>query len=115
MSIEQYQTALEDPKFGDYDRAELIKAAAQAMHDRDALDTIFTSISDMRNSLIAETVIDVMKNGTDVAKDLMKEQLEFYTESDIETPEDVQRWLLENPDDPEDDEFYGPQETEDDE
>lgn len=115
MSIEQYQTALEDPKFGDYDRAELIKAAAQAMHDRDALDTIFTSITDMRNSLIAETVIDVMKNGTDVAKDLMKEQLEFYTESDIETPEDVQRWLSENPDDPEDDEFYGPQETEDDE
>ena len=113
MSIEQYQTALEDPKFGDYDRAELIKAAAQAMHDRDALDTIFTSITDMRNSLIAETVIDIMQNGTDVAKDLMKEQLEFYTESDVETVADVERWYSENPDDPDDDEFYGPMETDD--
>lgn len=113
MSIEQYQIALEDPKFGDYDRAELIKAAAQSLNDRDGLDSIFTSITDMRNSLIAETIIDIMENGTTVAKDLMKEQIEFYTESDVVTKDDVERWYKENPDDPDDDEFYGPMESED--
>ncbi|MGN0852464.1 MAG: hypothetical protein ACI4Q3_03710 [Kiritimatiellia bacterium] len=108
MSVEQYQIALEDPKFGDYDRAELIKAAARAINDADALDTIFTSISDMRNSLIAETLIDILKNGTPSAQAVIREQIEIYTETDVATVSDIEKWLKANPDDPDDDYFYGP-------
>ena len=111
MSAEEFQSTLDDAAFGDYDRAELVKAAAKVIDDPDALDSIFMSINDMRNSVVADTVIDIMKNGTDQAKSLMEEQLEFFTESDVKTEEDVAKWLEENPDDEDADEFYAPLET----
>ena len=39
----------------------------------------------------------------------MQEQVGYYTEADVETIDGVQEWLKNNPDDPGDDDFYGPQ------
>ena len=111
MSVEQFQAAIDDASFGDYDRAELVKAASKVITDTEALDSIFMAINDMRNSVIADTVSSILATGTDEAKALMREQIEFFTESDVKTAEDVKDWLSENPDDPDDDEMYGPMDS----
>lgn len=111
VTVEGYQDLIDDPHNDDYARAEYVKQFASFSHDSDGLDSIFMSINDMRNSVIADTVTTIMESGTDEAKALMQEQVEFFTESEVKTTDDVAKWLEENPDDEDADEFYAPLET----
>ena len=103
----QFELALQDMDLGDYARAEIVKATAKALTDTDQLDMLLFSLNDMRNSVKADTVISILNEGTSQAKAMMLDQIEFYLDSDVTTVDDVKKWAAQNPDDPDDDEFYG--------
>ena len=42
-----------------------------------------------------------------MAKSVLKDQLGFFFDEGVETIDDIQKWYAENPDDPDDDDFYG--------
>lgn len=107
-SFDQFQLALEDISLSDYERAEIILMASTALMDKDNLEMLFMEINNMRHSVGAELIAGICENGTDPAKDLIPDTLEFFTgEDDIVTVEDLDRWLQENPDGPDDDDLYG--------
>ena len=110
-AIEQFELALEDITLGDRARAEIVAMASKALHDRDALERIFMEISNMRNSVAVPVLVDICKNGTDEARELMPETISFVTgtdEGEIVTVDDIQKWLGENPDGEDDEDLYGP-------
>lgn len=115
-AMAQFELALEDVSLGDRARAEIVAMASKALHDSDALGRIFMEISNMRNSVAAQTLVDVCQFGTDEAKALMPETIEFITgEDNIVTVDDLQHWLDNNPDGPDDEDLYGPMDLGDDE
>jgi len=115
-AMAQFELALEDVSLGDRARAEIVVMASKALHDNDALERIFMEISNMRNSVAAPTIVDICQFGTEEAKALMPETIEFVTgEDNIQTVEDIEKWLAENPDGEYDEELYGPMDLGDDE
>ncbi len=113
MTIDQFELALQDVTLGDRDRAKIVALASTVLTDHDALEQMFMEISNMRNSVAADTLYTICKDGTDMAKSMMPETIEFVTgEDNIVTDKDLLRWKDQNPDDPYDDDLYGPMETE---
>jgi len=109
----QFELALEDISLGDKDRAQIVSLASKAIHDSDTLERIFMEISNMRNSVAAQTLVDICQQGTEEARALMPETIEFITgEENITTVEGLQQWLDANPDGEYDDDLYGPMDVE---
>lgn len=107
-TIDQFNLALEDITLSDYEKADIISMAARVLKDLDGLEMMFMEINDMRHSVGAGLLVDICLNGTDVAKGLMKDQIEFFTgEDNIFTVQDIEKWLQNNPDGPDDDDLYG--------
>lgn len=110
-AVDQFELALQDVSLGDRDRAEIVVMASKAIHDSEALERMFMEIPNMRNSVAAQTLVDICQLGTEESKALMPETIEFVTgtdEGEITTVEDIERWLAENPDGPDDDDLFGP-------
>ena len=113
MAIEQFELALQDITLSDYERADIVALAAKAVSDTDFLEQIFMEIANMRNSVAAGLLVDICQNGTEQAQNLMPDTIEFVTgEDNIQTVEDLEKWLQENPDGPDDDDLYGGMESE---
>lgn len=107
-TIDQFNLALEDITLSDYEKADIISMAAKILTDLDGLEMMFMEINDMRHSVGAGLLVDICLNGTDVAKGLMKDQIEFFTgEDNLFTVQDIENWLQNNPDGPDDDDLYG--------
>ena len=106
-AFDQFELALQDVDLSDHERAEIVKTTAKALTDEDRIDTLLSSLIEMRNSVKAETAIAIMNEGSDQSKAVLAEQMDFYFDEDVKTADDVKRWLAENPDDPDDDELYG--------
>ena len=105
-------TALSDVSLGDRERAKIVSLASTVLTDTDALEQIFMEISNMRNSVAANTIFTILQDGTPEAKRLIIETMEFVTgEDNIKTVEDLEKWLAENPDGEYDDDLYGPMDT----
>ena len=63
---------------------------------------------DMRNSVAVDTYKEIFKTGSPQIKERLVESMQDFTgEDDITTPEQLDAWLKENPDDEDDEEFYG--------
>lgn len=115
----KFEMALDDWEMGDYERSEILKTALKALTDTERIDSLLFSLNDMRNSVKADTILDILTSGSDASKAVMREQYEFYTDSvivddgvvvdDKLIEQNVNKWKTENPDDPGDDDFYGPQ------
>lgn len=109
MAIDQFQLALEDITLGDRERADIVAAASHVVTDTDFLDMLFMEISNMRNSVAAQAMADVLLYGTEEAKSLIPDTIEFVTgEENMSTVEDIERWSNDNPDGPDDEDLYGP-------
>ena len=106
-AFDQFELAIQDVDMGDAQRASIVKATARALTDTDRIDSLLTSLNDMRNSVKGETVIAILAEGTEQAKAMMLEQMETYLDEDIATEDDVRKWMAENPDDSDDDDMYG--------
>ena len=113
MALDQFEQALCDVSLGDRDRARIVSLASTVLTDADALEQIFMEISNMRNSVAVNTIYTICQDGTPKAKELIIDTMEFVTgEDNIKTTDDLARWLEENPDGPDDEDLYGPMETE---
>jgi len=106
-AFDQFEFALQDVSLSDYERAAIVKATAKALTDADRIDTLLSSLIDMRNSVKADTAAAILSEGSEQSKAVLAEQMDFYFEDDVKTVDDINRWLVENPDDPGDDDFYG--------
>ena len=109
MALDQLMLALEDISLGDRDRAGIIKQMATVLTDEDGLEQMMLEISNMRNSVGIETIVDIFANGTPQAVAKMPETLQFFTgEDNIATVEDAEEWYRQNPDGEYDEDLYGP-------
>lgn len=104
----QLEQALMDFEMGDYELAKVIVNLMRVVNEPDAVDSYYMELSRMRNSVMISTLVEIASSGTEVAKEKFAENLAFYTGDDaIETVEQAEQWLLDNPDGEDDDEFYG--------
>lgn len=108
-AMAQFELAIDDPDLGDRELSSILKSFSKALTDPDAIDSFFMGIeSDMRNSVAVETYKYVAENGSDAIKSRIWESVEDFTGEDyIKSVKDLDDWLSQNPDDPDDDEFYG--------
>ena len=107
-AIEKYEEALSDIELADRDRAQILIQAAKVIDDADAMDTMLFSLIDMRHSVAVETIKVLMVDGTEATKQALPENVEFYTgEEGMDSAEKLDKWLEENPDDEDDEDFYG--------
>lgn len=105
-AFNQFEQALQDCDMGDRERSSLIKTVSKALTDSDRIDSMISCLSDMRNSVKADTAIAILTDGSDQSKAMLLEQMEFYFDEGVQTVDDIKKWMAENPDDPDDDDFY---------
>ncbi len=107
-AIEKYEDALSDFDLSDYDRAKILIEASKVINDADAMESMLFELINMRNSVAAATMKELMVYGNAATKSVLPESIEFITgEENITTPEQIDEWAKQNPDDPDDDDFYG--------
>ena len=107
-AMSQFEEAVGDLEKSDSERAEILVLASMVVTDSDAMDSMLMELNNMRNSVAAETVKQLWLNGNMTTQKLLSEAIESVTgEEGIDTPEKLDAWLVENPDDEEDEEFYG--------
>lgn len=106
-AFNQFEQALQDCDMGDRERSSLIKTVSKALTDSDRIDSMISCLSDMRNSVKADTAIAILTDGSDQSKAMLLEQMEFYFDEGVQTVDDLKKWMAKNPDDPDDEEFYG--------
>lgn len=108
-AMSQFELAIDDPDLGDRELSSILKTFSKVLTDPDAIDSFFMGIeSDMRNSVAVETYKYVAENGSDAIKNRIWESVEDFTGEDyIKSVKDLEDWLSQNPDDPDDEDFYG--------
>lgn len=111
-AIEAYESTIFEAN-GDRELATIVLAAAQAINDSEAMDSILMNLSDMRPSVAVETIKQIWATGTAGAKAALVEAVEFLTgEEGIATPEQLDAWYNDpsgdNRDDEDAEDFYGP-------
>lgn len=111
-AVDAYESAMVEAN-GDRELATIVLAAAGAINDAEALDSILMGLNDMRPSVAVETIKQIWANGTEAAKSALAEAIEFMTgEEGITTPEQLDAWYNDpsgdNRDDEDAEEFYGP-------
>lgn len=106
-AFDQFDFALQDVDMSDYERAAIVKTTAKALNDPDWIDSLLMCLNDMRNSVKGAAVISIMTEGSEQVKSVLMENIDFYLDEGISTVDDVRKWIDENPDDPDDEEFYG--------
>jgi hypothetical protein len=105
---DKYDEALSDPDISDAERSFILVQAAKTVYDADAMDSMLFELNNMRHSVAVKTIKEIWAEGTDVAKSMLQDNIETFTgEEGLDTPEKLDKWLEENPDDEDDEEFYG--------
>lgn len=107
--MKNFTEGIDDAELGDRELANIFKKIAPLIEDDDAIDAILMGLeNDMRNSVAVDTYKEIFKTGSDAIKQRLAESMQDFTgEDDITTPEQLDAWLKENPDDEDDEEFYG--------
>ena len=114
--MKNFTEGIDDAELGDRELANIFKQIAPVIKDDDAIDAILMGLeNDMRNSVAVDTYKDLFVNGSDEIKQRLVESMQDFTgEDDITTPEQLDKWLKDNPDDEDDEEFYGNADKDDD-
>ena len=118
-AIEKFEEMLCDFDLGDRGVSEILSQIVKVVHDRDALDSFYMEMNNMRDTVKAQTALNIFDSRNKEAISVLEENLEFiFGEADYEvkTREDVEKFLKDAEqaykDDPEkaqdDEEFYGP-------
>ena len=107
-AIERYEEMLSDFDLSDRERAEILVQASKVIQDSDAMDSMLFELNNMRHSVAIEAIKRLMAEGGAATQSVLPENVEMYTgEESMDTPEKLDKWLKENPDDEDDEEFYG--------
>ena len=114
--MKNFTEGIDDAELSDRELAEIFKKIAPLIEDDDAIDAILMGLeNDMRNSVAVETYKEIFKIGSEAIKSRLVESIQDFTgEDDITTPGQLDAWLKENPDDEEDEDFYGKADKDDD-
>ena len=114
--MKNFTEGIDDAELSDRELADIFKKIAPLIEDDDAIDAILMGIeNDMRNSVAVDTYKVLSKIGSETIKQRLVESMQDFTgEDDISTPEQLDAWLKENPDDEDDEEFYGNVDKDDD-
>ncbi len=111
----QFEDAIDNSELGDRELSGIMTSVAKQISHEEALDSIFSGIeTDMRNSVAVATYKEILKSGTDAAKQRVWESVEDFTGEEITTVEQLDEWLKQNPDDEDDEDLYGPSPLDDD-
>lgn len=111
-AIEAYESTVYEAN-GDRELSMVVLAAARAINDSEAMDSILMNLNNMRPSVAVETIKQIWSTGTEGAKTALTEAVEFLTGTEgIRTPEQLDAWYNDpsgdNRDDEDAEEFYGP-------
>ena len=106
-AFDQFEQAIQDCTLSDRERAEMVKMMAKALTDPDHIDTLISTLTDMRPSVKGETAAFILTEGSPLSQAVMQDQTPFYFDDEVQTVDGIKKWLAENPDDPDDEEFYG--------
>jgi len=97
-AFSQFELALQDCEMPAAERAELLTSTLKALNNAENIDSLLTNLNDLPNSLKATTVENILTTGSDQAKSVMTEQLEFYLDDEVKTVDDIRKWAAMNPD-----------------
>lgn len=107
-AVDKFEEALMDVDLSDFERSAVLVQAAKVINDAESLDSMMFELNNMRHSVAIATLKEIMVNGNAAAKSVLADNIEFYTgEEGLDSPEKLDEWLARNPDDPDDEEFYG--------
>jgi len=107
-AIDKYQEALSDFDLSDRERSIILLEAAKFINDADALDSMLFELNNMRHSVAVSTLKNLMKIDNAALKSILPDNIDFYTgEEGMYSPQMLDQWLVDNPDDEFDEEFYG--------
>lgn len=99
-AIEKYEDALSDFELSDAERAQIMVQASKVINDSDTIDSMLMSVNDICHSESVKMFIDLMEQGNEATKQVLPDAIEFYTgEEDMNSPEKLREWLVQNPDD----------------
>lgn len=108
-------SALDDISLSDREISDILINLAKVVTDEDTLDDIFMSFDDLRPSVFVKTAKAIWSTGTDVAKKLLPEAIEDFTDIDsVTSAKQLDDWLKANPDDEDAEELYGGDKDDDD-
>ena len=107
-AVERFEEALSDIDLSDRERAEILIQAAKVINDPEVMDSMLFELNNMRHSVGVETIKTLMREGNEATQQVLADNIEFFvSEEGIDTPQKLDAWLKENPDDEGDEEFYG--------
>lgn len=118
-AIEKFEEMLCDFDLGDRGVSEILSQIAKVVHDTDALDSFYMEMNNMRDTVKAQTALNIYDSQNKEAISVLEENLELIfgdADYEVKTREDVEKFLKDAEqaykDDPEkaadDEEFYGP-------
>ena len=118
-AIEKFEEMLCDFDLGDRGISEILSQIVKVVHDTDALDSFYMEMNNMRDTVKAQTALNIYDSKNQEAISVLEENLEFIfgdAEYEVKTREDVEKFLKDAEqaykDDPEkaqdDEDFYGP-------
>ena len=118
-AIEKFEEMLCDFDLGDRGVSEILSQIVKVVHDTDALDGFYMEMNNMRDTVKAQTALNIYDSRNKEAISVLEENLELIfgnADYEVKTREDVEKFLKDAEqaykDDPEkaadDEEFYGP-------
>ena len=118
-AIEKFEEMLCDFDLGDRGVSEILSQIVKVVHDTDALDSFYMEMNNMRDTVKAQTALNIYDSRNKEAISVLEENLELIfgdADYEVKTREDVEKFLKDAEqaykDDPEkakdDEEFYGP-------
>lgn len=119
-TMDKFTEMLSDWDLGDTGVSEIIKQIVKVVHDRDALDTFYMEMNNMRETVKAETALAIYDSRNPDAISVFEESQDFFFDSEekgglkgrelVEKAlKDAEQVYRDNPEKKaEDEEFYGP-------
>ena len=106
-AVEKYEEMLSDADLSARERSEILIQASKVINDADAMDSMLFELINMPRSIAVETMKELIAGGNAATQEVLPDNIEFITgEENITTPQQLDEWYKQNPDDEGDDEFY---------
>lgn len=110
VATESFWDAVTDPDLSDAEIETNLLAAMKSIKDADSIKDMLSEVitTSMRNSRAVDTIKQIMSGKNEVAKAELKTVMEELTDDpNVTTVEQLEDWLKQHPDEPDDEEFYG--------
>lgn len=108
MATDELIDSVSDQDMSDRIRAQILISSLNIPMDRDTVDHLLFELNNMRNSVAVDTVKKLWELQNKNITSQLADAIEFFTgEEGLDTPQKLDEWLENNPDDEGDEEFYG--------